>query len=191
MGLCVTFTFDEQPPTNFKVSLTYFDVDEDPITIASSEELKDAIEQFAHVGVLRITTEVKHKQTTAVPEEKNPEAVDATTNTSYSTTNRATNTTPSPAPQFHNVLESFVGVLATAVSGLQDGLAKAPAATASPAATTRNSNVEAGAGVNTSVPKAKNNSDDSEDKNEETKPEPMTEPASKPEARPFIHGRHT
>ena len=51
-GLVVTFTFPDHSAEeeNFKVSLTYFDSDEDTITIASNDELVDAIEQFSDLG---------------------------------------------------------------------------------------------------------------------------------------------
>jgi hypothetical protein len=58
VGLVVTFHFPEGSPENFKCYLTYFDEDEDTITIASNAELVDAVEQFAEKKVLRISTEV-------------------------------------------------------------------------------------------------------------------------------------
>ena len=61
VGLCVTFTFPEGSPENYEVSLTYFDVDEDTVTIASSDELIDAISQYAEQKILRVSTEVKPK----------------------------------------------------------------------------------------------------------------------------------
>jgi hypothetical protein len=133
VGLVVTFTFAEGSPENFNISLTYFDVDEDTVTIASTDELVDAIEQFSGKKLLRISTEVKPKTKAASPQ----------TSTSTSTRqDRGTSTwEPSIQPQIQNVLESFVGVLATAVSGLKEGLANpstqprpAPASTPASAA---------------------------------------------------------
>jgi hypothetical protein len=134
----VTFTFPEDAPDDrsvSSVSLTYFDVDEDTVTIASTDELVDAIEQFSGKKVLRISTEVKPKtkhgssksppQPTAAPDEH----VDRKTARSELGLH----------PQVQTVLESFVGILATAITSLQEGLATpdAPAGQAeSPASTT-------------------------------------------------------
>eukprot|EP00525_Craspedostauros_australis_P008727 CAMPEP_0198110358 /NCGR_PEP_ID=MMETSP1442-20131203/2361_1 /TAXON_ID= /ORGANISM="Craspedostauros australis, Strain CCMP3328" /LENGTH=1062 /DNA_ID=CAMNT_0043766365 /DNA_START=70 /DNA_END=3258 /DNA_ORIENTATION=+ len=61
-GLAVTFVFpDASCPSNYHVMLTYKDVDQDDVTIASNEELLDAVEQFADKGILRITGEVRPK----------------------------------------------------------------------------------------------------------------------------------
>ncbi|KAL3902925.1 MAG: hypothetical protein SGARI_005612 [Bacillariaceae sp.] len=144
VGLVLVFTFPEASDgsSGYNVSLTYYDVDgefddfwtnkisaknSDSVTIASSEELLDACEQYVGQKVLRITTFVKPIAAAPTPptatappapkpeDTKPPPAVD-----------RGTSTTPSSTPppiQIQDVLESFVGVLATAVNHLQEGLA--------------------------------------------------------------------
>jgi hypothetical protein len=201
VGLVVTFTFPEGSPENYNISLTYFDVDEDTVTIASTDELSDAIEQYSGKNVLRITTEVKLKTKAASPQ----------TSTS-ARQNRGTPTwEPSIQPQIHNVLESFVGVLATAVSGLQEGLAK-PSSYSRPAPTSTPPSAAAANETSTSeeaVPEVATSraTASCEDVGGETaaKPEPPCvdtkqsdkklpedpEQEPKEEARPFIHGRHT
>ena len=132
VGLVVIFTFLDGSPENFNVSLNYLDVDEDAVTIASSEELVDAIEQFSGKKVLRIDTEVKPKTTS--PKTSPRETSTASTSTppgQQTTTPRASQTdrgtsTPSQDLPIAAILNSFVGVLATAVVALQEGLA-APA----------------------------------------------------------------
>lgn len=121
VGLVVVFTFPEAgSPDNYTVSLTYYDVDEDMVTIASSDELVDAVEQFSGQKVLRITTYVKAKaaSVSSLPvtpqqefKKQAPVSVD-----------RGTSTRTDPPIPLQNVLESFVGVLSTAVNHLQEGL---------------------------------------------------------------------
>jgi hypothetical protein len=210
VGLVVTFTFPEQStPENYDVSLTYFDVDEDTVTVASSDELVDAIEQFAGKKVLRITTEVKPK--TKVD---SPPAASTPTTPQGSRTDRGTSTQePSPHPQIQHVLASFVGILASAVSGLQEGLA-APSTHPAQSAKTQPGTFAPATSESSSpeevAPKATAPSTDDakHEPSPETKPdapkstgqdsgeeEPTDEAAGevKPEeeARLFIHGRHT
>jgi len=66
-AVAISFTFPDAPPTmeDYDVTLTYYDVDNDCITIASTEELMDAICQFS--DVLRITTDVKRKKSRPIP----------------------------------------------------------------------------------------------------------------------------
>lgn len=191
VGLCVTFTFPEGSPENFAVSLTYFDVDEDTVTIASTEELMDAVEQFAEKKILRLTTEVKPKSTSASSSatSASPKPVSATS------TERGTSTrdeAPLVNPQIRIVLDSFVGVLSTAVSHLQEGLA----------APERSSSTQAcGAGVSVSQEEPAtvravdaDNSGDTEsarDQENGANKEGVEEPDIEEEAVPFIHGRHT
>jgi hypothetical protein len=135
VGLVVTFTFPEGSPENFHVSLNYLDVDQDTITISSSEELVDAIEQFSGKKVLRIDTEVKPKTTSGGTPKTSPrETSTASTSTpavQHTTTPRASQTDGGTSPPSQDlpiatILNSFVGVLATAVVALQEGLS-APA----------------------------------------------------------------
>eukprot|EP00339_Tiarina_fusa_P009040 CAMPEP_0117008176 /NCGR_PEP_ID=MMETSP0472-20121206/7785_1 /TAXON_ID=693140 ORGANISM="Tiarina fusus, Strain LIS" /NCGR_SAMPLE_ID=MMETSP0472 /ASSEMBLY_ACC=CAM_ASM_000603 /LENGTH=819 /DNA_ID=CAMNT_0004710141 /DNA_START=113 /DNA_END=2572 /DNA_ORIENTATION=+ len=187
VGLVVTFTFPEDAPGNYSVSLTYFDVDEDTVTIASTDELVDAIEQFAGKKILRISTEVKPKAKHSSSEgpPKPAAAPDGEAG-------------PALHPQVQTVLESFVGILATAVTSLQEGLA-APDGPAGQAA----------APVSTTTPKKAPSTDNDEgevtsraapprDIGEKLNRSPETEEAppaqaeeAKQEVRPFIHGRHT
>jgi hypothetical protein len=130
VGLVVTFTFPEGSLENFNVCLNYLDVDQDTVTIASSEELVDAIEQFSGKKVLRIDTEVKPKTTSGgtpktTPRETSTPPVQETTTPRASQTDRGTSTPRQDLP-IATILNSFVGVLATAVVALQDGLS-APA----------------------------------------------------------------
>jgi hypothetical protein len=211
VGLAVTFVFppsnsDTSGSENYLVKLTYMDVDQDNVMIASTDELMDAIEQYSEQKVLRITSEVKPKiknlQTNRQP-------------------NRGTLASRDSLPPIHTILESFVGVLATAVENLQDGLAK-PAkaaskatanaaakatASASKAATMAAGMAATAADVAASLgSKSAPNSKDEEKKDDantdNTEKETATdaefkdaqeeeEEEKKEEARPFIHGRHT
>jgi hypothetical protein len=213
VGLVVTFTFPEGSPENYQVSLTYFDVDEDAVTVASTDELVDAIEQFSGKSILRISTEVKPKtKPSSPPRASTPPAAAPESSTR---TDRGTSTREPPflQPQIHKVLESFVGILATAVSSLQEGLAdpKPKPRAASPVASvngTATSGEAAGtatsgeaapcaalaesenSGDTTAEPEAtedeeKNPEDDIE--NTETAPKEGDEEGPPP----FIHGRHT
>ena len=186
VGLCVTFTFPESSAENYVVSLTYFDVDEDTITIASSEELVDAVEQYAEKRVLRLTTEVKPKDVPA-----------ATTRPSAaSSTERGTSTSeeaPLANPQVKNVLESFVGILSTAVSHLQEGLAapeRAASAKARAAAATVTVSREEPA-ANRSGAAADPSGDDSKPATSQKSSCNEAEEEADEEQTPFIHGRHT
>jgi len=74
VDLVVTFTFPAGGSSeNFDCTLTYFDEDEDTITIASTTELVDAIEQFVDKKVLRISTDVKRKTSPAEPAPRTPQ----------------------------------------------------------------------------------------------------------------------
>lgn len=172
VGLCVTFTFPEGSPDNYEVSLTYFDVDEDTVTIASTHELVDAIEQFADKKVLRVTTEVK------------PRVSSSASNTANPTAGRSESTTVQPP--IKNVLESFVGILSTAVTHLQEGLNASEKAT-----TPTNVHVPAarGGGI---VPPSETNTYNTRVAQTPAESEEETPVEESPEDPiPFIHGRHT
>ncbi len=134
VGLCVTFTVPEGSPANYHVTLTYFDVDEDTITIASTDELVDAIEQFSEVKFLRLATEVRAKQASqGIPTEcaRKAKSVPACKRKGHGTHGHPSLQEPDPiAPQVHKVLKSFVGILSHAVNHVQEGLANAPPAVA-------------------------------------------------------------
>ena len=68
VGLVLVFSLPEEDASrmntsNYTVSLTYYDDEKDLITLASTEELKEAIQLFAGEGFVRITTSVKPKTT--------------------------------------------------------------------------------------------------------------------------------
>eukprot|EP00529_Nitzschia_sp_RCC80_P001095 CAMPEP_0113516858 /NCGR_PEP_ID=MMETSP0014_2-20120614/41876_1 /TAXON_ID=2857 /ORGANISM="Nitzschia sp." /LENGTH=885 /DNA_ID=CAMNT_0000413869 /DNA_START=118 /DNA_END=2775 /DNA_ORIENTATION=- /assembly_acc=CAM_ASM_000159 len=148
--LSVQFYFGDRAVTNYDdcvVSLTYYDSDNDMVSIGSKEELMDAIEQFSDATppVLRITSYVNPSSSstnTSGGVAAAAAAAAATTTTTGSsqstsgsdrTTDRGTSTRGDvpgrvPAPlvvhgvPVQKVLESFVGVLSTAVHHLQEGL---------------------------------------------------------------------
>lgn len=165
VDLCLTFTVPNEPAGKYEVTLTYFDEDADTVTIASTDELIDAIEQFSKAKVLRVATEVKAK----APVLETPVPVPP----------REERSGPSMAsrdpipPQVHNVLDTFVGVLSMAVSHLQEGLAASPDRPSSLAPTTTAPASAPG------VP-------------EEQPAIALTTPQEKnPETLPFLHFRHT
>ena len=139
------------------------------VTIASTHELVDAIEQFADKKVLRVTTEVKPRA---------PVTAARAPDSAASPPNEA----PAVPPQMKNVLESFVGVLSTAVTHLQEGLnspdVASPASPSPPA--TQGGGIMPPAVVTTSTQVASTQAPPSE--NDDTEAE---------EEVSFIHGRHT
>jgi len=179
VGLTIAFTFPEGSPQNYTVSLTYFDVDEDTVTIASTDELVDAIEQYANKKVLRVSTEVKPR--TSVLPQPSPR-------TDPQTSSREE---PPVSPQLKGALDTFVGILSMAVTHLQEGLAapstqpRATTVTITPVRdeTTPNRTVndaaQAPAAEESHTPAA-------------TAPVPESKAETVHEdPKPFIHGRHT
>ena len=185
VGLVVTFTFPAESSSsaeNFDCILTYFDEDEDAVTIASTSELVDAVEQFVDKKVLRISTEVKRKTSAGASA---PQTIQ-TPQPSIGTADRGTSTQPeSLEANLQTVLESFASVVVTAVSSLEKGLA-----------------ANSATNVARATPSSQNNPKVSE---EPTKPVPK--PAPQPSAAaqlaenqkhefkdavvPHIHHRHT
>jgi len=113
VDIAIRYTFPDPPDVeskNYSVLLTYLDVDNDCITIASSEELIDAIEQFSEAGsdslCLRITTEVKLKNQ-ASPRKKAANIFKASTDLDKDDSQRG------------RIVESFVSILTDAVDTLQ------------------------------------------------------------------------
>lgn len=215
MGLVVVFTFPEAgAPENYTVSLTYYDVDEDMVTIASSDELVDAVEQFAGQKVLRITTYVKPKTcSVSSPPFVPPQQQEARKPAPVVITDRATSTTRTdPTIPLQNVIESFVGVLSTAVHHLQEGLA---APTVNPRPPVPTSDVEAATAAPSTEGNENSPTDDAKIAEEPDTPQETTqEEATLGEAHEehsseategsteaeeqgneqdklFIHGRHT
>lgn len=180
VAVAISCTFPDAPltPEDYDVTFTYYDVDNDCVTIASTEELVDAISQFT--DVLRVTTDVKRKK-------NRPILLTPTRRPSRGDMDE------SPAPnnganQLQNLLESFVGVLATAVVALQSHMNPAPSVSdASPVAeaASRASSTPAATVAEESEPKTNVQGEASAKKD-------TPEPAVKEEPpRPFIHGRHT
>lgn len=137
VGLVLVFSLPEEDSSNistrnYNVSLTYYDDEKDLITMASTQELMDAIELFAGQKFVRITTSVKPKKTYSAPPAPAPPAsappASAPPPPSYTqATNHGTSAKAerSPSgPPIQAVLESFAGILSTAVDNLQEGLAK-------------------------------------------------------------------
>ncbi|KAG7365039.1 zinc finger ZZ type domain containing protein [Nitzschia inconspicua] len=192
VGLVVIFSVPEElafDSSRYNVSLTYYDVDGDSVTIASSEELMDACEQYVGQQALRITTYVK-PNTTVVPATAAATTFD--TKPTTSSVDRGTSTAPSPPIQIHDVLESFVGVLSTAVNHLQEGLA-AKNNKSSMTSVPRSDSVETteqSVCVTSEETGSSNENEDSKAHEEDTKPAAELS-SEEEEVRPFIHGRHT
>jgi hypothetical protein len=180
VAVAISCTFPDAPltPEDYDVTFTYYDVDNDCVTIASTEELIDAITQFS--DVLRITTDVKRKKSRPIPStpRRRPSRGDM-------------DESPAPnngAKQLQNLLESFVGILATAVVALQSHMNPAPSVSdASP--------VEEAASRASSTPAAtvaEESESNTNVQDEASAKKDASEPAVKEEvSRPFIHGRHT
>jgi hypothetical protein len=203
--VAIGYTFPDAPlvPDDYDVTFTYYDVDNDCVTIASTEELTDAIGQFT--DVLRITTDVKRKKNRPIP----------TTPPRVSRAAEEAPFTPSSSPpsnrtaQLQSILETFVSILATALVALQSHVNPGPSVTNSSATATGEARVTMDAPT---IPEADLNpakdrhlkkkkrdieklkkeihklKRDSESVNKDA-----PEPDEKPEAveRLFIHGRHT
>lgn len=194
VGLCVTFAYPGESEENYTVSLTYFDKDEDTITIASNDELLDAIDQFKEAKVLRITTEVRPKSGIAARSTERGTSTNDFHGREGNYARRGRHVSPEEARMGaarctrnaregdHNVFGSVVGALANAVSHVQETFTYEEGETPSGSQTRS-------AGVPNAAPSQGNSNPQdsiptSEDTNETPKP-PAEEPI------PFIHGRHT
>eukprot|EP00533_Pseudo-nitzschia_delicatissima_P014801 CAMPEP_0197262966 /NCGR_PEP_ID=MMETSP1432-20130617/824_1 /TAXON_ID=44447 /ORGANISM="Pseudo-nitzschia delicatissima, Strain UNC1205" /LENGTH=836 /DNA_ID=CAMNT_0042727345 /DNA_START=24 /DNA_END=2534 /DNA_ORIENTATION=- len=123
VGLVLEFSLPEEDASkistrNYTVTLTYFDDEKDLITLASIEELVEAIELFAGQKFIRITTCVKPKISHAAP----PPSARPYVQDTQDATNTNDANYPSDLP-IETVLESFAGILSSAVNTLQEGLA--------------------------------------------------------------------
>eukprot|EP00533_Pseudo-nitzschia_delicatissima_P003427 CAMPEP_0116090430 /NCGR_PEP_ID=MMETSP0327-20121206/6973_1 /TAXON_ID=44447 /ORGANISM="Pseudo-nitzschia delicatissima, Strain B596" /LENGTH=792 /DNA_ID=CAMNT_0003581725 /DNA_START=72 /DNA_END=2450 /DNA_ORIENTATION=+ len=123
VGLVLEFSLPEEDASkistrNYSVTLTYFDDEKDLITLASTEELVEAIGLFAGQKFIRITTCVKPKISHAAP----PPSVRPYVQEPQGATNTNDENYPSDLP-IETVLESFAGILSSAVNTLQQGLA--------------------------------------------------------------------
>jgi len=119
VDIAIQCTFPDAAPLvseNYTVLLTYYDVDNDCVTIASTEELIDAIEQFTRPGsdalCLRIKTDVKLKSKSSFSTPFSPRRGFKTNNS-----------TKEGLPAGH-IVESFVSILTDAVDTLQSRVAE-------------------------------------------------------------------
>ena len=179
VNVAISYTFPDAPlnATDYDVALTYYDVDNDCVTIASTDELMDAIDQFS--DVLRITTDVTRKKRPTLSATRQPSRGDMDTNPPPSNNG---------AKQLHNVLESFVGVLATAVVALQSHMNPGPSAAEASSPVNEAASRATAAAANTTVAADAN---ETEDKKEEPVKKDDTPPGKEEAPLPFIHGRHT
>ena len=192
VNVAIHYTFPGAPilQEDYDVVLTYYDVDNDCITIASTEELVDAIEQFASLDnpVLRITTDVKRKKGRPFTPPQSPRRAPAEPDTDEDQTEPNNDIAKPKPPQLQNfssVVESFVSVLAHALVALQNQLAetipnKEERSTTSanpPAASTEPSQEQKPSGKPAAKPEMTDDTDALEEDDTED--------------RPFIHGRHT
>ena len=106
VGLVLVFTLNETGAgkNEYSVSLTYYDNEQDLITLASTEDLIEAINLFAGQKFLRITTRVKPRKSFAP-------AAAAAAHRGSSATDGKGSTNHSPALPIPNVLKSFAGIL--------------------------------------------------------------------------------
>mmetsp|Transcript_11707 Transcript_11707/g.18021 ORF Transcript_11707/g.18021 Transcript_11707/m.18021 type:complete len:658 (-) Transcript_11707:87-2060(-) len=197
-----TFPDDSLEPKHYTVLLTYYDVDNDCITIASTEELVDAIEQFTNSEIkalcLRITTDVK-KKSPQIPD------LNAQSNSPKHGSEKSSKKSTGPI-EVQNVVESFVSILINAVDHLQtqvaENYASSEAKNSVPTApgkartssnskqATRNTNGKASTErKNKAAAKPKGSSSDDKKASEGDNSEKKEKP--KEEKRPFIHNRHT
>ena len=166
----------ETDANGYDCTFTYYDVDDDCITIASTEELMDAIDQFSSKEnpVLRITTDVKRKETSAEPDsdpeaEAEPEPAPRADKTSS-----PVDTKPN---QLQNMVEACVSVLTAAVVTLQNQIAEVHNSQGTSAKTDASGPAVHG------LPNT--DAENAAAKDEETAAEDVREEL------PFIHGRHT
>jgi len=126
IGLVIVFTVpEEDTATNgtgkYTVSITYYDNEKDLITVASTEELMEAIGLFDRQKFMRITTCVKPKISSSAP--STPAAAHAQdTPPASPSVDRGTSTHADeypPTPPIQLVLESFAGILTSAVNHLE------------------------------------------------------------------------
>jgi len=178
------------------VILTYYDVDNDCVTIASTEELLDAIDQFSVLQkpVLRITTDVKKKEGASTQQTQTTPSRASTSTSTASNTNNPEDKDPTIRPsvplngrtnQLQNLVESFVSIVATAVVALQTQVAEVNPNTSTAAPVSESETAEKLA--KEVVGNIEMNRVDEAPKQDDA----VKTEAKDPEVRPFIHGRHT
>ena len=125
----MTFPESRAMVKDFEVSLTYYDVDIDCVTIASTEELMDAIDQYCDKTCLHITADVKRRKNRPIsaPLSSNRASSDISYIKSSPAHCPKTRSSPprSHPVQLQNVIESILSVLATAVVALQTHMKEA------------------------------------------------------------------
>lgn len=152
----------------------------------------DACEQYVGQKVLRITTYVKPKTDAAAIGAGAPKATPISVDRGTSTSSA------SPPIHIQDVLESFVGVLSTAVNHLQEGLsAKSsknpmPSVARAAASTEENEAKEEQAAKKPEEKESATKKVEEDSKVPAAGKKPAAEPSSEDEEeRLFIHGRHT
>jgi hypothetical protein len=163
-------------------TLTYYDIDNDCVTIASNEELVDAIDQFTlnENPVLRITADVKRKEHVSVPSSSNWEP-----NQRSGKASPSINMKPN---QLQSIVESCVSVLAAAVVTLQHQIAEV----SNPKNTSSKTVASESTGRSSAKMDAENLPDDAVGNSEETTGDEITRGEDlHVKELPFIHGRHT
>jgi len=120
IGLAIVFTFPEEDPQTsnarkYNVSLTYYDDEEDLITIGSTEELTDAIELCAGEKFMKITACVKPKISHST--------FSASAAPSSSARGRSDGNKYPPAPPVRVILETFAGIISKVANDLPGELA--------------------------------------------------------------------
>ena len=191
-----TFPDTKYDAKDFDCILTYYDIDNDCVTIASTEELVDAIEQFSseESPVLRITTDVKKKEVCLFSPLENSEQP-----TKLTASDRKQPPDMSPAPinarpnHLQHIVESCVSVLAAAVMNLKDQVAEMSPQTG-PLSTENNEAAKVCAShrdQTTESESAEHLAKEVVANIEMKEMEPKTATVNQQEERPFIHGRHT
>jgi len=112
----------------YTVSLSYYDKEKDLISIASTVELMDAINLFARQKFMRISTCVINKMSYSAaaaaaapaPAAYNQDKCSSTVDRGTSTNERNGDVNDSPTPPIQVVLQSFVGILTTAVQEVKE-----------------------------------------------------------------------
>jgi len=219
----IKMTFPGAPAVleEYQVAMTYFDIDNDCVTIASTDELIDAIEQFSDSqAVLRITTDVKRSNNRASAPPVSPSRAACPPSDCKPPAKNSPKSPPgssgSRPPHIHNVVESIVSVLATAVIALQNHVKEATQPSSATNSSATNSAADAGYAQHPAATTAADpapfvpltpdtfvvdecksvQADEGEGLAKEVvdtiaMTEAPTSDETKTEVRPFIHGRHT
>ena len=208
--IAIKITFPDAPAVieDFEVTFTYYDVDNDCVTIASTDELMDAIEQFSgSQTVLRITTEVKRSKCRPFVLLSPSRASGSLCPDNKSAAKDHPMDSPSPSGNtpvhLNYVVDSIVSVLATAAVALQTHVKAATknnersGPTSTGTEYTHQATAEATCSADFNSSTVSDTVDEPKDESERLAKEvvdniTMKEAVEdKKESRPFIHGRHT